>query len=475
MRGLVVVALLACIAVCAGSSGRERYDKGKKAMAASEYGTALEHFHAACDAEPNNYEYFNMRAILYLAMGRLQNAVRDLSTVLALKPTLTKVRAQRADLLLKQGRFDEARADFNALPSSPEVEEQKRQLESASVLTAEAKRLFEKGDCANVVSLLTQAVETATSDGDSRMMRGQCYEKLGQIGEAIGDLTRATKLKNDNIPAYFQLSNIQYNMGEIDDSLKNIRECLKLDPDHKPCFDLYSKIKKFSKLFQAINEQMSQQRYADALKQLEKARKIEQHVFHYVNIMKTQTCEAHANLGQHAEALNACTDALTYNSQNVDALIGRAKAHELNQEYERAIEDLKQAKQLQNDNQKVNDALGRNEKLLKQSKKRDYYKILDVPRNADKGVIMKAYRKLAMIYHPDKYEKEEEKKEAEKKFMDIAAAKEVLTDPQKRAIFDQGDDPLDAESERDRQQQGFHHHQHPFFQQGGQQFHFKFN
>jgi len=34
-----------------------------------------------------------------------------------------------------------------------------------------------------------------------------------------------------------------------------------------------------------------------------------------------------------------------------------------------------------------------------------------------------------MVWHPDKFELEEEKKEAEKKFMDIAAAKEVLTDP----------------------------------------------
>ena len=41
---------------------------------------------------------------------------------------------------------------------------------------------------------------------------------------------------------------------------------------------------------------------------------------------------------------------------------------------------------------------------------------------------MKAYRKLAMEWHPDKYDGED-KKHAEKVFMDIAAAKEVLTDP----------------------------------------------
>ena len=44
------------------------------------------------DSEPTNYEYFNMRAILYLAMGRTINAIRDYTTVLTLKPDSTKVR-----------------------------------------------------------------------------------------------------------------------------------------------------------------------------------------------------------------------------------------------------------------------------------------------------------------------------------------------------------------------------------------------
>ena len=42
---------------------------------------------------------------------------------------------------------------------------------------------------------------------------------------------------------------------------------------------------------------------------------------------------------------------------------------------------------------------------------------------------MQAYKKLAMQWHPDKFQSEEDKKSAEKKFMDIAAAKEVLLDP----------------------------------------------
>lgn len=50
-------------------------------------------------------------------------------------------------------------------------------------------------------------------------------------------------------------------------------------------------------------------------------------------------------------------------------------------------------------------------------------------RTAQKKEILKAYRKLAQQWHPDNFQDEEEKKKAEKKFIDIAQAKEVLTDP----------------------------------------------
>lgn len=56
-------------------------------------------------------------------------------------------------------------------------------------------------------------------------------------------------------------------------------------------------------------------------------------------------------------------------------------------------------------------------------------------RTASKQEIIKAYRKLAQQWHPDNFQSEEEKKKAEKKFIDIASAKEVLTDPGKYIYF----------------------------------------
>ncbi|CAN6469856.1 unnamed protein product [Victoria cruziana] len=65
----------------------------------------------------------------------------------------------------------------------------------------------------------------------------------------------------------------------------------------------------------------------------------------------------------------------------------------------------------------------------------DYYKILQVDRSAKEDDLKKAYRKLAMKWHPDK--NPTNKKEAEAKFKMISEAYEVLSDPQKRAVYDQ--------------------------------------
>lgn len=66
--------------------------------------------------------------------------------------------------------------------------------------------------------------------------------------------------------------------------------------------------------------------------------------------------------------------------------------------------------------------------------KKDYYEILTITRSASLDEIKSSYRKLAMQYHPDR---NPGNKEAEEKFKEIAEAYEVLSDPQKKQIYDQ--------------------------------------
>ena len=64
---------------------------------------------------------------------------------------------------------------------------------------------------------------------------------------------------------------------------------------------------------------------------------------------------------------------------------------------------------------------------------KDFYKVLNIPKAATVDEVKKAYRKLALKYHPDK---NKGSKEAEEKFKEVAEAYEALSDPQKREIYD---------------------------------------
>nr|ABA28991.1 Dna J-like protein 3 [Cladocopium sp. C3] len=211
--------------------------------------------------------------------------------------------------------------------------------------------------------------------------------------------------------------------------------------------------------------------YEEALSKLKQALKTESQVTSLLNKVKRQMCHCHLKLQDPNEAIKQCNEALKLDENDVDALCDRAEAHILNEMYDEAVNDYQQAKNINEHLNKVQEGLERAQKLQKQSKKRDYYKILGLKRSATKKEILKSYRKLAVQWHPDQY-KGEDKKKAEKMFIDVAAAKEVLTDPEKRAKYDNGEDPLDPEA----QQGGGNPWQHGGFPFGeGFQFKFHFN
>uniref|UniRef100_A0A8C8WE87 DnaJ homolog subfamily C member 3 n=1 Tax=Panthera leo TaxID=9689 RepID=A0A8C8WE87_PANLE len=435
---LVLVDLQYEGAECGVNADVEKHlELGKKLLAAGQLADALSQFHAAVDGDPDNYIAYYRRATVFLAMGKSKAALPDLTKVIELKMDFTAARLQRGHLLLKQGKLDEAEDDFKKV--------------------------------------------VCVWDAELRELRAECFIKEGEPRKAISDLKAASKLKNDNTEAFYKISTLYYQLGDHELSLSEVRECLKLDQDHKRCFAHYKQVKKLNKLIESAEELIRDGRYTDATSKYESVMKTEPSVAEYTIRSKERICHCFSKDEKPVEAIRVCSEVLQMEPDNVNALKDRAEAYLIEEMYDEAIQDYETAQEHNENDQQIREGLEKAQRLLKQSQKRDYYKILGVKRNAKKQEIIKAYRKLALQWHPDNFQNEEEKKKAEKKFIDIAAAKEVLSDPEMRKKFDDGEDPLDTESQQGGGGNPFHRSWNswqgfnPFSSGGPFRFKFHFN
>lgn len=456
-------------------------EMGRKLLAAGQLAEALSHYHSAVEGDSKNYLTYYKRAAVFLAMGKSKSALPDLTRAIQLKPDFLAARLQRGNIFLKQGNAQEAKEDFEFVlehnRDSEEAQDQLMKTRELEELQEEAHAAYHQGDYSTTVNYLERAIEISPWDPESRELRADCYIRMGDPQKAIQDLTPTTRLRNDNRAAFLKLSLLHYSLGEHHESLNHIRECLKLDQDDKECLSHYRQVKKLSKQLDSAEELIQEQWFHQAIEKYESVMKTEPNVMFYTNLAKEKICFCLVQEKMALEAIDACSEAHERDPRNAHILRDRAEAYILNQDYEKAVEDYQEAREFDGDSNEIREGLEKAQKLLKLSRKRDYYKILGVGRNANKQEIIKAYRKLAQQWHPDNFQSEADKKEAEKKFIDIASAKEVLTDPEMRQKFDQGEDPLDPENQQGgggggQGGHGWPFHFNPF--DSGSSFHFKF-
>lgn len=329
--------------------------------------------------------------------------------------------------------------------------------------------MISRGDYSTAIVLLTQLLEISPWSALYRETRAKCHVKNGDSLAAVSDMRSVNRLSQDSTTGYYKLAVLLYELGHATDSLKEIRECLKLDPEHKDCFPFYKKLKKVEKALSEAQNSLEEKRYTDCIESAEKVLKLEKDIEMIIFGAKQLLCSCYTKDEQYTLAVSRCREALEI-EKDPNVYCDRAEAFLGTDMFDDAIHDYQAALDIDETLHRAKEGIEKAKRLQKQSERRDYYKILNVKRTATKQEIVKAYRKAAQKWHPDNFQGDE-KKIAEKKFIDIAAAKEVLTDPEKRQQFDNGEDPLDPEGNQHGFRGGnpFQHFQH------GSPFQFKFH
>lgn len=162
------------------------------------------------------------------------------------------------------------------------------------------------------------------------------------------------------------------------------------------------------------------------------------------------------------KARQYCDEALRLNPHSIPAIISKAKRLINTESFDEAIRLLEKANEEAegaSEDQRILKTLQDAQTALRRSKTKDYYKVLGVDREANQREIKKAHRKMTKQYHPDKYRGSLTPEAIQTKMSAINEAYEVLSDPELKERFDNGDDPNSQE------QRG-----HPFQQGGGHPF-----
>ncbi|KAK2704111.1 dnaJ homolog subfamily C member 3-like [Artemia franciscana] len=425
-------------------------ESSKQLMAEGRFKDALEHLHKAEQIESNNYLVLYNRAVLYLALKKVKSALGDLNAALQFKPNFMLARFQKVKILIKSGKLDEAKTELEkVIDTDTGNEEATKTLSLLKSLQAQYEQaLIHHRDkrWRATSNILTRIIKHCPWDSKLLEIRSDCYLAIDDVQNAILDLRALTQLVPDNVEAFFKLSNLYYAEGVADGSLREVRKCLKLDPEHKLCFQHFKKVKNVAKTISDLNSATENSRSRDCIAHAKKLLELEPANKNFKFEAEEKLCQCSLAVGDSKGAIDSCTKAIEI-ERWPKLFCNRAEAYIAENLLEKAANDYSVALEINENLECANYGIKKVKRLQKQAKKRDYYKILGVSRDATKQDINKAYRKEAQKWHPDNFQaNEDERKKAEMKFIDIANAKEVLTDPKKRKMFDLGEDPLDPDS-----------------------------
>lgn len=455
------------------SPGKLR-SRGEEAFSLRQFDEALRLYEKATQVEPDNGTNFYKLFRVHNRMRKYASALSDIEKALELDPSNSDWRMQKAKLLKSLGQCDRSVVEYQEVMNT-----------SSSPPSDLPKLLAEASQCDEMISfaqkqLMNENYKEAALyfqhalkfvDGhpaDLLMQKATATLYSGDYYSAISDTGVILKTYPKNLEAYKVRGMAYFWLNEHEMAIKHFREGLKLDPEHKGCKEGHKLVKKIDKKKKKGDAAMEAKNFEDAIEHYKGAIAIEPKHVNFKKPTSFSIIKAYSRNKQHREAIGLAKSLVEEFDNAWDTLWALGDAQTAADQYEEALRTFREALEVtpegegehrQKAKQKVKEA----EVALKQSKEKNYYKILGVPRDATAKDIKKAYRQLALEWHPDK--NADNKEEAEKKFQDISEANEVLSDPELRAKYDRGEPVFENQGGGGGQRGGFNPHQQFFHQQ----------
>ena len=417
------------------------------------YTSAIDYYTRGIELNQSEPVLYANRATCFKCLGRYKESVSDYKRAIQLGPRNTKNLKKLSSVYIILGNFGEAsmllQKCCNLEPGdsshSYELNRVKKMVEDFEKINEKVKET--KWD--DVEEESKKLLESASSFIElQKIYIHACLElcKFQQVIDYIkNNVSSYTKSKDEEFQ--YLLAKTYYFNGDYDLAKREINDLIR----HGYNDDKYKKLKKNIETINEVktraNTLFKSQKYSQAIEEYNKLLDFDPENKNFMSIILTNKALCQKKLGNNMDALKDVDKAIEYNPNYPTAYIRRALIYEEFKMFDDAKSDLAKAKELDPSNTKIEGYMNEANQKADSARNRDYYQILGLNRNATPEEIKKAYRKLALKYHPDRNsESEQTKKIAQRKFEDVSDAYSVLSDPKKKQMFDQGVDPLNPET-----------------------------
>ncbi|CAO2645356.1 DnaJ homolog subfamily C member 7 [Lemmus lemmus] len=414
-------------------------EQGNAYYAKKDYNEAYNYYTKAIDMCPKNASYYGNRAATLMMLGRFREALGDAQQSVRLDDSFVRGHLREGKCHLSLGNAMAACRSFQrALELDHKNAQAQQEFKNANAVVEYEKIAemdFEKRDFRKVVFCMDRALEFAPA----------CHPMLGRYPEAQFVASDILRMDSTNADALYVRGLCLYYEDCIEKAVQFFVQALRMAPDHeKACIAcrnakaLKAKKEDGNKAFKEGNYKLAYELYTEALGI--DPNNIKTNAKLYCN-----RGTVNSKLRKLDDAIDDCTNAVKLDDTYIKAYLRRAQCYMDTEQFEEAVRDYE--KVYQTEKTKEHKQLLKNAQLeLKKSKRKDYYKILGVDKNASEDEIKKAYRKRALMHHPDRHSgaSAEVQKEEEKKFKEVGEAFTILSDPKKKTRYDSGQD-LDDE------------------------------
>lgn len=453
-----------------------------EAMMAGDTSSAVEYLHRAIDMEPSSaINHFKLYR-LYNRKHQFDNAEKYITLAAELDPA--KYQGYKAKALFQAGQCDRAVEEYYVLVHK-NIQTENQVVEDPDYIKANhcvqyaaaAQKAYDEQSYSDAAAYYQELQQFIPQNIDIVWPKAISLYNIQDYYGVISETGRLLKHQPKNIDAYRLRGDAYHRLGEHDNAIAHYREGLKLDPEHKQCKAGHKHTKALDKKRSKGKEAFDKKDYDKAIELWMAAIQIDPSHTAFNRPLQLQMVLAYSRAGKHAEAIQLAQSHVEY-EESVEGMWALGEAQQSADQFELAVRTFQQAVEIANEAQKqdAQQKLQNAQVALKQSKEKNYYKILGLHRSANKKEIKKGYRELALKWHPDK--NLDNKEEAEKMFQDISEAYEVLSDDELKAKYDRGEEVFDNQGGGGGRQDPNQFFQQHFFHNGGgggqQRFHVKF-